>query len=361
MRALIALILGLVVFAHPAQAATITLTVSGVPASVGYRVPFPVTVTATEGGAPKANLAVTASIASGPGSSVLDGTTSGTTGIDGQVTLYLEITGPAGDYTLTFSAPGATSVTSSTITLTITPVLSIMIQPASTAESGQAFTQTVAALVTALGTTDSLEGISVTAAIATSPAGTSSLIGTTTSTTAADGSVAFTGLGISGPPGDYTLSLSAPNATTVTSNTITVSAAPDPNPDPDPTPSAAPTPLTDESTGNLGILTLEFPAGLSCTLNNREATSLLSLWIRLPSADECTFSGSSAAASPQLLGWATRSDFPLSIAERQVTNGWGAYEMTNDDGQITAVFIPAGGWTAQTAPGVLFPIIGIAN
>jgi hypothetical protein len=355
------------VLVQPRNGATIIVTVSGIPATTGYGVAFPVGMTVSDtSSTAKAAWTVTASIASAPsGTSSLIGTTITTSAGDGTALLNLGITGPAGNYTLTFTAtepaPGAGSgsFTTGQIALTITPVLSINTQPASTAESGQAFTQTIAAGVTALNTLYPLEGISVTAAIASSPAGSSSLIGTTTRTSAVDGSVAFTGLGISGPPGDYTLSLSAPNATTVTSNTITVSATPDP--DPDPTPSAEPTPITDESTGNLGILTLEFPAGLSCTLNNREAASLLSLWIRLPSADECTFSGSSAAASPQLLGWATRADFPLSIAERQVTNGWGAYELTNNEGQITAVFIPAGGWTAQTAPGVLFPIIDIAN
>jgi hypothetical protein len=42
---------------------------------------------------------------------------------------------------------------------------------------------------------------------------------------------------------------------------------------------------------------------------------------------------------------------------RQIDNNWGAYEMTNDDGQITSVYIRAGGWTAQTAPGTLFAMV----
>ena len=344
---------------QPRNGASISLSVvGGVLASVGYGETFQPTLTATEAGAPKAGLVVTASLASTPlGTSSLVGITSGTTDMAGDVTLNFGITGPAGAYTLTFSAPGATSVTSGTITLTVTPVLSITTQPASTAESGQAFTQTIVAGVTALNTLYPLEGVVVTAAIASAPSGASNLIATTTRTSGADGSVTFTGLGISGPVGDYTLSLSATGASTVTSNTIAVSASPDP----DPTPAANPTPATDQSTGNFGILTLEFPAGLSCDLTANDSASLQALWIQLPSADACSFSGSSSAASPQLLGWATTPDFPVAIARRQLANGWGAYELTNDDGQLTAVFIPAGGSTAQTAPARLFPIIDIAS
>jgi hypothetical protein len=57
-----------------------------------------------------------------------------------------------------------------------------------------------------------------------------------------------------------------------------------------------------------------------------------------------------------LLGWATSPNFPVEIAKRQVDNGWGAYETFNADGQLTGVFIPAGGATFLSTSGNLFPI-----
>ena len=43
-----------------------------------------------------------------------------------------------------------------------------------------------------------------------------------------------------------------------------------------------------------------------------------------------------------LLGWATSRTFPVAIAQRQVSNGWGAYEPCGPTGNLTGVFIPAG-------------------
>jgi len=77
-------------------------------------------------------------------------------------------------------------------------------------------------------------------------------------------------------------------------------------------------------------------------------------WITLPAATDCTPPSSTPNAT--LLGWATSPNFPIEIAKRQVDNGWGAYETSNDDGQLTGVFIPAGGATFLSASGKLFPI-----
>jgi len=98
------------------------------------------------------------------------------------------------------------------------------------------------------------------------------------------------------------------------------------------------------------------PEGMSCTSRNtldREGG-----WLTLPSAGDCTWdrNATEGPGSRALLGWATTQDFPVPIAQRQVDNGWGAYELTNSDGRMTAVFIPAGGATAITADTRLFPI-----
>jgi hypothetical protein len=92
--------------------------------------------------------------------------------------------------------------------------------------------------------------------------------------------------------------------------------------------------------------------GASCSTNGMAAQ--IGTWLRVPSRDDCT--PPSSAPNAGLLGWATSPDFPVDIAQRQVTNGWGAYETFNDDGQLTGVFIPAGGYTLLSGDTNLFPI-----
>lgn len=78
-------------------------------------------------------------------------------------------------------------------------------------------------------------------------------------------------------------------------------------------------------------------------------------WVELPAADQCSVE---VNPSEQVLGWATQPDSPVDMARRQVDNGWGAYELTNEEGEITAVFIPAGGATLLTGSTQLYPILG---
>jgi hypothetical protein len=84
------------------------------------------------------------------------------------------------------------------------------------------------------------------------------------------------------------------------------------------------------------------------------ASAAASAWLSLPGAGDCTPPVTTPDA--KLLGWATSSDFPVSIAERQVERGWGAYEIFNDEGQITSVFIPAGRATFLSGTNTLHPI-----
>lgn len=77
-------------------------------------------------------------------------------------------------------------------------------------------------------------------------------------------------------------------------------------------------------------------------------------WVDLPAADTCA--NSSRSSSATLLGWATQPDFPVTIAQRQIDNGWGAYEMFDLAGQLTGVFIPAGGATVLSNDNVLHAI-----
>lgn len=124
---------------------------------------------------------------------------------------------------------------------------------------------------------------------------------------------------------------------------ITVLAAPDPDPTPEPDPLVR-------------NLAFALPADMMCGNANRvESTEL---WVQLPGPSECSITGSAERSqAPQLLGWATTADFPVALAQRQINNGWGAYELFDDSGNLAAVFIPAGGFAALTADAQLFPIM----
>jgi len=92
--------------------------------------------------------------------------------------------------------------------------------------------------------------------------------------------------------------------------------------------------------------------GTSCS--NTALSGTAGTWINLPEANDCTPPPSEPGTI--LLGWATNPNFPVEIAQRQVDNGWGAYETFSADGQITGVFIPAGGAAFLSAAGKLYPI-----
>ena len=144
------------------------------------------------------------------------------------------------------------------------------------------------------------------------------------------------------PAGDYVLTLSG-NSTTVIDGDVAVSIVGGGGTPSDSAPSA---PVE-------ASLSLDLAAsGASCT-SGSAATGLVGTWLALPGADDCT---STTTPSAKLLGWATRADFPVAIAQRQIDNGWGAYELFNDEGRMTAVFIPAGGATFVSAGNTLHPI-----
>lgn len=99
-------------------------------------------------------------------------------------------------------------------------------------------------------------------------------------------------------------------------------------------------------------LSLTTSDGTACSRSSVSGT--VGTWLALPSANACTPPASKPSA--KLLGWATSPGFPVAIAKRQVDNGWGAYETFNSDGQLTGVFIPAGGSTLVSAAGNLYAI-----
>ena len=150
------------------------------------------------------DVTVTATVSSGPSGTLASATA--VTGASGLATFNgLALSGLIGDYTLSFSAPELTGVTSTTISLTAGPPaqLALVVSPSATARSRVPLVQPPSIqLQDASGNPIALAGIPLAASIAT---GSGTLGGQTAVTTGADGSATFAGLSIVGPPGSYTL------------------------------------------------------------------------------------------------------------------------------------------------------------
>jgi hypothetical protein len=84
------------------------------------------------------------------------------------------------------------------------------------------------------------------------------------------------------------------------------------------------------------------------------APTVVGTWKQLPESTNVVGAGDNLGKV--FLGIATTEDFPVEIAQRQIDNGWGAYEIYSDDGRLSSVFIPAGGWAHVTAQPRLFPV-----
>ncbi|HKP29758.1 MAG TPA: Ig-like domain-containing protein [Gemmatimonadales bacterium] len=168
----------------------------------------------------RSGVTVTAAIQSGAGT--LGGTLTVPTDGGGRAAFgNLILTGPPGDYTLGFTATGLAGVTSMAIALTAAPPtdLSITTQPSTTAVSGQVLaTQPVLALRNSTG--GPVTGSTITATINSGPSG--STLANATAVTNASGVATFSGLAITGDPGDYTLKF-ATGPLSAVSGTITIS------------------------------------------------------------------------------------------------------------------------------------------
>ena len=83
---------------------------------------------------------------------------------------------------------------------------------------------------------------------------------------------------------------------------------------------------------DIGLDTGEIPASWS-------GETTIGSWLSLPATSEV--SGTGENAGKKFLGVATSEDFPVDIAQRQIDNGWGVYEIYGDDGSLLSAFIPA--------------------
>ena len=84
---------------------------------------------------------------------------------------------------------------------------------------------------------------------------------------------------------------------------------------------------------DLDLEAAELPASWS-------PSATLGSWYQLPASADVVGVGENAGKN--FLGVATSEDFPVAIAQRQVDNGWGVYEIYDADGRLASVFIPAG-------------------
>ena len=84
---------------------------------------------------------------------------------------------------------------------------------------------------------------------------------------------------------------------------------------------------------DLDLEAAELPASWS-------QSATIGSWYQLPASADVVGVGENAGKT--FLGVATREDFPVAIAQRQVDNGWGAYETYDANGRLASVFIPAG-------------------
>jgi len=173
--------------------------------------------------APQGGVVVTATIASGGGT--LGGTVSRQTDASGRATFTdLSIRGTPGPRTLRFAATGLASATSTSIEVTAPPPssLKIVTQPSATTESGVALGQQPVIEVTNK-FDEPVPAITVTAQIASGRAG-ASLSGATAQSNA-NGRAVFSGLTLTGEPGDYTLRFVTGNLSVV-SGTVKIKAKP---------------------------------------------------------------------------------------------------------------------------------------
>jgi hypothetical protein len=167
-----------------------------------------------------AGIVVSAAIASGGPASLL-GTGQATTNASGAAQFAgLGLSGTAGAYTLTFSATGLASATSGTFTLApgAAAQLSIQTQPAG-AVSGAAFTTQPVILVRDAQGNAVSQGVTVSASVSGA-----TLIGSPSAQTNSSGLATFSGLGLNGLVGNYTVDFSSSGAPTVTSASIPLAA-----------------------------------------------------------------------------------------------------------------------------------------
>jgi adhesin/invasin len=162
---------------------------------------------------------ILADIASGPAGASISGVSASTNGKGVATFSNLILTGPAGQYTISFSGTNLTGAISTPITLSPggATKLAVLVPPSATAQSGTPFAQQPQIqLEDAAGNPVAQSGVGVLVTISGQPAGGGSLGGgPTTVQTGSDGVARFSGLSITGVAGQYTLLFASVNLSSV--------------------------------------------------------------------------------------------------------------------------------------------------
>ena len=155
--------------------------------------------------------------------------------------------------------------------------------------------------------------------------------------------------GISGgaPDGSYQVFYRTTTPSTYQGSFTVVVGGSSPSPSPSPSGTSSSSPAPQAVTIDLGLEGSELPASWS-------STATLGTWKQIP--DSASVTGVGEDAGKTFLGVATTPDFPVAIAQRQIDNGWGTYEIFNEDGSLQSVFIPAGSSLFLSASTRLYPI-----
>ena len=195
----------------------------------------------------------TVTVAASSGGTIAAGA-SAVTGAGGDATFSgVILNGLVGNYTLSFSAPALTGVTSGAIALAAgaPSMMSITTQPSATASNGtQLGQQPVLQLTDAGGNPALMAGVSVTASLTGSPANVA-LGGTTSVNSNGSGVIGFTNLSLNGLVGTYSLTFSGTGLTSVVSSDIGLAAGA-------PAGVAAASPVS--QAGRVGIAATSLPA-----------------------------------------------------------------------------------------------------
>jgi hypothetical protein len=173
----------------------------------------------------QAGIAVTASLGSGPGGTLIGSVTAATNGAGLATFSNLGLNGPAGSYTLNFAGTNLTGATSDPVAIGAGSAsrLDLAVPPSATASSGSPLaTQPAIQLVDAAGNPVAQGGVTVIAQI---QSGTATLSGTTSVVTSSSGRAAFLNLTLSGASGSQaTIAFGAGGLAGVVSGTITLGA-----------------------------------------------------------------------------------------------------------------------------------------
>ena len=176
---------------------------------------------------PQGGLAVTARIGSGPAGATLIGSTTAPTNAQGlAVFTNLGISGPGGTYTLDFSGPEASGVSSGSIAVSAGDAvrLDMVTQPPASVQQGATLSPApVVRLEDASGNGVARSGLPVTVSLT----GAGTLTGTLTVMTDENGRATFADLAIGGSTGDCTLLFASDGLQSVASSSIRVASAPD--------------------------------------------------------------------------------------------------------------------------------------